>query len=643
MVENYNNLDFRINLLYNAVYNKNTQDDYEVEPIVLSNIRLIDIKLSKYANLSSVFDGKFTYLGKHNGYWEFKRQSENSHSTLFMAKPYSGNNINDMGSPELYNAAMHYILSELALTRNLRHVMLPIMCFDTTIDKIREIGLPESEESTDKEINVLVLEKFFKFMPLEEYLLSGFETSNIDYWRVLIFQVVYTLYEITERLGNFRHNNLGINSIGVYRKSGSGYDKYDVGNTSYYVPKLGFEIKICDFDKAYTSNYTPNKNAPYTTENPYYDIHYFLNSVYLFLKNKKISIPSGLMDFIKEVIPEQFLVTEDFNGLDEEEYFKVGGTITPKFLLKNSFFDSFITNKMRLELSVSPMNINETSVEPKYGGFVPKKTVRSRGSTHSPSITEDDDTDMRMLARTKIDNNKKINSEPKYSNMSSDSSSVFSEAENIQKRNRRSNRHKMTESSYDSSEFAGGRSSRYSDSSTSDISDVLRTTYTNTMTDDSEDYSQYGGKKHRSKKYVSQSSDSEDVRDRNTINSEVLGSGVSQMLKKLPPNHIQEVPLSIMNRINAYQTSRAQQQRPVPPMSHMMPPMGMASAGMYPMGMQYPMMGMPGMYPQMGGGCMTGGTNKPRSYVFMKDGQPVTYAPEDFFFQHVITNRVAQS
>ena len=44
-VNSYDNIDVRINILYDAIYNKNSSSTYIFKPIIKQNISLIDIKM----------------------------------------------------------------------------------------------------------------------------------------------------------------------------------------------------------------------------------------------------------------------------------------------------------------------------------------------------------------------------------------------------------------------------------------------------------------------------------------------------------------------------------------------------------------------------------------------------------------------
>ena len=128
-ISEYDHIDFRINIMYDAIYNKDTSSHYMIKPIVKNSISLIDIKEPEYFNPSNVFEGKIVYTGKYNNKWVFKRSSETSHSCSLSIGEYSSGNPNDLTRSELYNPAMHYMISELAMTEDFKHVLLPIIFY----------------------------------------------------------------------------------------------------------------------------------------------------------------------------------------------------------------------------------------------------------------------------------------------------------------------------------------------------------------------------------------------------------------------------------------------------------------------------------------------------------------------------------
>lgn len=411
--DNYDNLDVRINILYDAVYNK-TGPKYIFNPIVKHNISLIDIKMpNEYDYLENALSGKITYTGKYNNKWVFKRTSDSSHPcTISIAKYIGSRNVNDLGTQELYNPAMHYMLSELVINEKFKHALLPLMFFDIDLKKIQKEAPVIYDELKDEKSKLcaFVTEHYFKLRTLKEYLKDEAKDMSILNWKVLIFQVLYALSKISEKFQRFRHNMLNLDSIRVYarHKDNNEPTSYKLGITSFDVPNVGFDIKLTDFDFSNTNDYIRNKDTQNITENPYYDLHYFVSCLYLFIKENKISIDKEMELFINEVIPKRFLpkVGEKFLGLNEIEFDSVSSQIiVPAVVLKkNNFFKQFIKED-NMDLSISPVQNERIKMSE-------LNLVESDIDYLTPT---DDYHGPQMLAR-KINSNKK-KSKQYYSNM----------------------------------------------------------------------------------------------------------------------------------------------------------------------------------------------------------------------------------
>ena len=75
------------------------------------------------------------------------------------------------------------------------------------------------------------------------------------HFRVLLFQVCYTLECIYQRFPDFRHNDL--RDANVYMHSGptEGYDEYVINGKTFYLPRIGAIALIGDFDFATIPGY----------------------------------------------------------------------------------------------------------------------------------------------------------------------------------------------------------------------------------------------------------------------------------------------------------------------------------------------------------------------------------------------------
>ena len=401
----YTHLDFRINTLYDAVYNKHATSQYIIKPIVKSNVSLIDIKEPDNFDYKHVFEGQIKYIGIYNSKWTFKRTVDTSHPcTISIGKYEKLGNTNDLSRKELYNPAMHYILSETAINENFKHVMLPLMFFDVLLSDLKKLSPIIYDEikgqvPDNAKLYCFVTEHYFKMETLAEYIKNEFDKMTSLHWKVLLFQILYTLHKLAERLQKFRHNMVNLDAIRLYRKKEGGTSLYKIGITAFEIPNMGFDVKITDFENSNAGDYLRNKDVTQTTDNPYYDVHYFICSLYLFILKNFENIPHDIKSFIDEMVPARFLPneSEEFTGLNERDFDAVSSQIiVPAIVLKkNNFFSEFITSNM--DLTTSPIQNERIKI---------KNLGKKENGIDYLSPTDDISEGPRMLAR-KVSENKK--------------------------------------------------------------------------------------------------------------------------------------------------------------------------------------------------------------------------------------------
>jgi hypothetical protein len=177
----YDNIDFRINTLYNAMYNKEDSSNYIFKPIVKNNISLINIKEPLNFDLTEIFKSDIKYIGKYNNKWIFKRTSDSSYPCTITIGKYNKNNTNnnDLTRSELYNPAIHYILSELSITENFKHVLLPLMFSDVSEEYLKKskdvYEILKSEITKDTQFYMFISEHYFKMESLKDFIKSEYK------------------------------------------------------------------------------------------------------------------------------------------------------------------------------------------------------------------------------------------------------------------------------------------------------------------------------------------------------------------------------------------------------------------------------------------------------------------------------------
>ena len=177
---------------------------------------------------------------------------------------------------------------------------------------------------------------------------SKYILSEID-WKIILFKIIYTLAVIHNYYPNFRHNDLSSKNIlvNVINKRNTA-DQYSINGSTYSIPDNGIEIYLWDFEYANIDGLTKNplisENEFITDEygirltgNKYYDIHYFLNSLY---NIKYTKLPEKIKSFIERNIKKEHLaetnkLIKNYRLIEDVE------TNTPIKMLSDSLFVDF--------------------------------------------------------------------------------------------------------------------------------------------------------------------------------------------------------------------------------------------------------------------------------------------------------------
>ena len=323
------NLNDNINILYNYCYNKNNTDCLNFEKIDLGSININNIKLSlehvKYnIILQQIIKGKFKNMMIENNNYYYKEYSHDFPITYKISFYKDQKEIYDLSSNINNDSLFSYLLSTLILSKKTKHILLPLLNIDINYNDIEfifddNIKYKLKNKIKSNEIlnicSVQIKEHYYKQILLNEYL-----KTNICDYKILLFQIIYTLAVIQNEYPTFRHNNLILNNIFIYCKNKSdivnNYNGFQ--NDIFYVPNNGFDIKIYNFENATINKYYGN-----SIYNPYYDIYILFKD---FLNNIKCS--DDIISFIKKYIPEKF---------NENEII-----IKPIDLLYDNFFSEYI-------------------------------------------------------------------------------------------------------------------------------------------------------------------------------------------------------------------------------------------------------------------------------------------------------------
>ena len=357
-----------LELLYDFYYSKNHTNCYKFLTYNLNNINLHTIKK---AGVIDIFKYNIEYINHTNLKWNYDISIANNLSCTMSIGLYP-NTIysNLMNKKELYNITMLYILSIFVYNENIPHIILPVMYFDIDYLSLLAINnyIPSYlPQNINNKLYILVTEKYTDYITLNHFIQTN--TLSLLQWKVIIFQIIYTLYKLQSKFTNFRHNRLNLHAIKIFFMNNPTQYKDKVSDGILFnIPNIKLVAKITDFEYSNTSDYIINQDAPSINENVYYDIHYILNCIYVKAK-KHNNLPDKLAQFINQVIPKQLLFTgklKHFTGLDEIQFsYTIANynLLTPlNIIKKNIFFNEFIFIMPKIQSIDNSIANTKTSV-----------------------------------------------------------------------------------------------------------------------------------------------------------------------------------------------------------------------------------------------------------------------------------------
>ena len=288
------------------------------------------------------------------------------------SKKDSYGDINFSNRPENTELVMLKLLSEFVLSGQTPHIVLPIGSFNTSINPFVKLAKTFSEskkfeqflEKYEKneyydEVSVLISE-WANGGDLLDYLRENYKSLKLKEWRVIFFQILSVLAVIQKKYPAFRHNDLKPNNILVQVSEVNNKTlkfRYVINGHEYYVPNIGVQVKLWDFDFACIPGVVENSkvSADWTDkinikpeQNKYYDVHYFFNTLTrkgFFPEFWKLDeVPQEVKEFVRRVVPVKYsegkYVSERGRILHDKEY------VSADILLENDpFFEKMRPKK----------------------------------------------------------------------------------------------------------------------------------------------------------------------------------------------------------------------------------------------------------------------------------------------------------
>jgi hypothetical protein len=319
-------LDENINLLYNYLYNKDYNKNLiENEKIILGKIGLNDIKYSLDLNneeytfiINNILNSNFKLnnIDDEHNIIQLNKYSDESFDTFIKLSFYkTQNDINNLDSPINNNLLFLYLLSSLVINKETPHILLSIFNIDMKLDDIKKMIFHNKKfENIQEKINnklisniccVQISENYFSLKLLSDYI----KNNDINY-KLLLFQIIYTLLKINNTYYGFKHNNLIIDNIYLYNNNDVINEVYSFMGTIYNIPN-DFTIKISNFEDASIPKYYNDNNK---TTNILSDIITFSKDLLKYKNN----IDNDTNEFIKSINDYN-----DYKELLDSDYFKI--------------------------------------------------------------------------------------------------------------------------------------------------------------------------------------------------------------------------------------------------------------------------------------------------------------------------------
>ncbi len=361
-------LESKINLIYDYLYNLNTKNCFNFDKINLGKISIDDIKVSVpeantdiefyKKNKEDILNARFRITSWDDDTKQIilKRYSNQFPVNVKVSFYGTNENTNSLDTGANNDSLFSYLLSQLVLGKKTKHILLPIINIDCEINDIEHIirndpiyGKIKSAITNGEISNKCCLqlrEHFFKSTSLEEYL-----SKNICSYKGLLFQIIHTLAVLQNEYDGFRHNNLTLKNIVIYLKKTSdtfteyqGFDKDP--EKKYYLPNYGFDIKITNFENTIIPKYhglfnTKSKSIKFPDQpNAYYDLYVFLNDLIEGMSKMSLYAEGNKCDvetkkFFERIIPPHI------RGINMEKYNKNMIVVSPIDLLNDKYFDEY--------------------------------------------------------------------------------------------------------------------------------------------------------------------------------------------------------------------------------------------------------------------------------------------------------------
>ncbi|AYV78273.1 MAG: serine/threonine protein kinase [Edafosvirus sp.] len=409
-------IDFDNSETENFMNSKANDDDSDDSYNSNDTRKILNKKIYNFNNLINQIGGQLLYIKSgttgHTFQGIIKDKDTNkmfNYAVKVVAYPKKKyGDIYNVERPENAELMMIRLLSYFVVKRQTPHIVLPIGTFNTSIKpfttlieedsidgnikKYKEFVEMQKAGNYHDQVSILISE-WANRGDLLDFIRKNYSQFKLLHWKVIFFQIISVLAVIQSKWPQFRHNDLKANNILVHKiekkkkknsKKNSEFT-YRVVRCTYYVPNIGYIIKLWDFDFACINGIIDNAkvNSKWTKEinvtpeqNRYYDMHYFFNTLIKrgffpeFLTDN--IVPKEAKDFVNRIVPPKYqsgnYVHKRGRILINDEY------LTPDEVLKTDpFFEDFRKSSKNKYKNKTPNGQNIVS----SGGLAKEKEKKN--------------------------------------------------------------------------------------------------------------------------------------------------------------------------------------------------------------------------------------------------------------------------
>jgi hypothetical protein len=316
-------INYLSGLIYEHLYQKIPSKVIESKPLSTNYITDLTIIKKMYNGkqlielINTIFNTNLSFLGYNEFAYKFKRLDTPNLDILI--RQYNKDQEIDPNNDVNVDKIINYLLSDLVIHKKTRGILLNI-CNADIPTKDLEIFLKKYPKiKVFGTVSVSLREHFFKMITLKEHL----EESNN--FKDSIFQVLHVLYIIQSMYPTFRHNNLNIDTIMVY-KSNEKEIKFKIDTIDFSFKSSG-EIKLTNFMKSNISGVIENNSieSKLKEKNKMYDVNTFLSSLQVLKLSKDVNefIDRNLDKDISSI--REILINDPFFNKSEDNQLQTGG------------------------------------------------------------------------------------------------------------------------------------------------------------------------------------------------------------------------------------------------------------------------------------------------------------------------------